>query len=131
MAVAGQGGHGTMHAMPTFHHANLGILPDLAEAEADFLVSILGYRRLEPPSAAADFGARWFEADDGTQVHLSLDPAHTPAAMAHIALEVGDDSEAIAERLTNAGVRFKTAEFDGNRILLCKDPAGNRWELRG
>ena len=66
--------------MPTFHHANLGIPPDLADAEADFLTGILGYRRLEPPQAAADFGARWFEADDGTQVHLSLDPAHAPAA---------------------------------------------------
>jgi catechol 2,3-dioxygenase-like lactoylglutathione lyase family enzyme len=120
-----------MHVMPTFHHANLGIPPDLEEAEADFLVGILGYRRLEPPKAAADFGARWFEADDGTQVHLSLDPDHSPAAMAHIALEVGDDSEAIATRLSDAGVRFKAAEFDGNRIVLCKDPAGNRWELRG
>ena len=116
--------------MPTFHHANLGIPPDLADAEADFLVRILGYRRLEPPKAASDFGARWFEADDGTQVHLSLDPAHTPAAMAHTALEVGDESAAIETRLTDAGVRFRVAEFDGNRILLCKDPAGNRWELR-
>jgi catechol 2,3-dioxygenase-like lactoylglutathione lyase family enzyme len=120
-----------METVPTFHHANLGIPPDVAEAEADFLVGILGYRRLQPPDAAADFGARWFEADDGTQVHLSLDPAHVPAAMAHIALEVGDDSDVIATRLTDAGVRFKAAEFDGNRIILCKDPAGNRWELRG
>jgi hypothetical protein len=116
--------------MPTFHHANLGIPPELAEAEADFLVGILGYRRLEPPQAAADFGARWFEADDGTQVHLSLDPAHTPAAMAHTALVVRGESEAIETRMTKAGVRFKATEFDGNRIILCKDPAGNRWELR-
>jgi hypothetical protein len=116
--------------MPTFHHANLGIPPDLAEDEADFLVGILGYRRLEPPKMAADFGARWFEADDGTQVHLSLDPAHAPAAMAHIALVVGGECDAIITRLTDAGTPFKAAEFDGTRIVLCKDPAGNRWELR-
>ncbi len=116
--------------MPTFHHANLGIPPDLAEAEADFLVEILGYRRLEPPKAASDFGARWFEADDGTQVHLSLDPGHTPAAMAHTAIDVSGESEAIQTRLSAAGIPFKAAEFDGNRIVLCKDPAGNRWELR-
>ena len=116
--------------VPTFHHANLGIPPELADAEADFLVGILGYRRLEPPVAAADFGARWFEADDGTQVHLSLDPAHTPAGMAHTAIDVGGECDAIAARLEDAGIRFKTAEFDGNRIILCKDPAGNRWELR-
>jgi hypothetical protein len=120
-----------MHVMPTFHHANLGIPPDLAEAEADFLVGILGYRRLEPPTSAAGFGARWFEADDGTQVHLSLDASHVPAAMAHTALNVRGESDAIADRLTKAGIRFKAAEFDGNQIILCKDPAGNRWELRG
>jgi catechol 2,3-dioxygenase-like lactoylglutathione lyase family enzyme len=116
--------------MPTFHHANLGIPPDLAEAEAGFLVDILGYRRLEPPKIASDFGARWFEADDGTQVHLSLDPDHAPAAMAHTALEVGDESDAIEERLTRAAIPFKKGEFGGNRILFCQDPAGNRWELR-
>jgi hypothetical protein len=116
--------------MPTFHHANLGIPPDLAEAEADFLVGILGYRRLEPPKMAADFGARWFEADDGTQVHLSLDPAHAPAAMAHIAIAVSGECDAIITRLTDTGTPFKATEFDGTRIVLCKDPAGNRWELR-
>jgi catechol 2,3-dioxygenase-like lactoylglutathione lyase family enzyme len=120
-----------MHDVPTFHHANLGTPPDLAEAEADFLVDILGYRRLEPPKIASDFGARWFEADDGTQVHLSLDPDHSPAAMAHTAIGVRGERDAIETRLTDAGVPFKAAEFDGNRIILCKDPAGNRWELRG
>jgi hypothetical protein len=117
--------------MPKFHHANLGVPPDFAEAEADFLVGILGYRRLAPPQAAADFGARWYEADDGTQVHLSLDPDHVPASMAHTAIDICGESDEVERRLTDAGIPFKTAEFDGNRILLCKDPAGNRWELRG
>ena len=117
--------------MPTFHHTNLGIPPDLADAEADFLVRILGYRRLEPPKTDAGFGANWFEADDGTQVHLSLDPAHAPAGMAHTAIDVGGESDAIARRLHDAAIHFKEAEFDGNRIIFCKDPAGNRWELRG
>jgi hypothetical protein len=120
-----------MHVMPTFHHANLGIPPELAEAEADFLVGILGYRQLDPPKAAADFGARWFEADDGTQVHLSLDPRHTPAAKAHTAIDVHGECDAIVRHLIDAGVRFKATEFDGNRIILCMDPAGNRWEHRG
>jgi hypothetical protein len=117
--------------MPKFHHANLGVPPDLAEAEANFLVGILGYRRLAPPQAAADFGARWFEADDGTQVHLSLDTDHVPASMAHTAIDISGESREVERRLSDAGIPFKTAEFDGNRILLCKDPAGNRWELRG
>lgn len=116
--------------MPTLHHVNLGIPPDRGDAEAEFLVGILGYRRLERPKPDADFGARWFEADDGTQVHLSLDPEHTPAAMAHTALHMGADGDAIATRLSDAGVSFKEAQFDGVWILLCQDPAGNRWGLR-
>jgi catechol 2,3-dioxygenase-like lactoylglutathione lyase family enzyme len=116
--------------VPTFHHANLGIPPHLADAEAEFLVGVLGYRRLEPPESASAFGARWFEADDGTQVHLSLDPDHAPAAMAHTAIEVGSEGDAVEQRLTDAGIPFKSGEFGGNRIVFCQDPAGNRWELR-
>jgi hypothetical protein len=119
-----------MHVVPKFHHANLAVTPDLAEAEADFLVGILGYRRLTPPQAAADFGARWFEADDGTQVHLSLDPDHVPAAMAHTAIDISGERREVERRLTDAKIPFKAAEFDGTRIVLCKDPGGNRWELR-
>ena len=83
------------------------------------------------PKAAADFGARWFEADDGTQVHLSLDPApRTGGDGAHRHRGGRRIARRLQTRLTDAGVRFKIAEFDGNRIILCKDPAGNRWELR-
>jgi hypothetical protein len=116
--------------MPTFHHANLGIPPELAEAEAAFLVEILGYRKLEPPPQATGFGARWFEADDGTQVHLSLDPNHVPAERAHTAISISGEGNLIETRLTDAGVPFTATDFDGNHITLCKDPAGNRWELR-
>ncbi|MGF7236774.1 MAG: VOC family protein [Frankia sp.] len=117
--------------MPRFHHANLGIPPELADAEADFLVGILGYRRLEPPSAALAYGARWFEADDGTQVHLSLDPDHVPAAKAHTAIDVSGECAEIESRLAAADVPFTAGEFNGGRVVICKDPAGNGWELRG
>jgi catechol 2,3-dioxygenase-like lactoylglutathione lyase family enzyme len=115
--------------MPKFHHANLGVPPELADAEADFLVGVLGYRHLEPPPVARSYGARWYEADDGTQVHLSLDPKHVPAAMAHTAIDVS--GEGIEARLTAAGIPFTAGEFGGNRVVNCKDPAGNGWELRG
>jgi catechol 2,3-dioxygenase-like lactoylglutathione lyase family enzyme len=116
--------------MPRFHHANLGVLPETADAEGEFLVDVLGYRRLQPPAAALAFGARWFEADDGTQVHLSLDPGHVPAERAHTAIEVPGQSGEIERRLTAAGVPFSSGEFDGIRVVNCKDPAGNGWELR-
>ena len=76
-------------------------------------------------------GRGWYETDDGTQVHLSPDPDHRPAARAHTALEIGDQLELVATRLRDAGVQFGDNEFDGRRVLFCQDPAGNRWELRG
>ena len=116
--------------MTRLHHVNLGVLPDGADAEAEFL-GVLGYRKVEPSAAAQGFGARWYEIDDGTQVHLSLDPDHRPAKQAHTAVEFGDQLDALAGRLREAGIEFGDNEFDGRRILFCQDPAGNRWELRG
>lgn len=116
--------------MPKFHHANLGVPPELADAEADFLVGVLGYRRLEPPPIASARGARWFEADDGTQVHLSLDSDHIPAAKAHTAIDVTGESAEIESRLAAADIPFTAGEFGGIRLVICKDPAGNGWELR-
>jgi hypothetical protein len=117
--------------MPKFHHTNLGVLPNLADAEGDFLVQVLGYRHVPPPPAALAYGARWYEADDGTQVHLSLDPDHVPAAMAHTAIDVRGECREIEERLVAAGTPFTAGEFGGVRVVQCKDPAGNSWELRG
>jgi catechol 2,3-dioxygenase-like lactoylglutathione lyase family enzyme len=117
--------------MPKFHHANLGVRPDQEDAEAEFLVGILGYRRIQPPPIALGFGARWFEADDGTQVHLSLDPEHRPAARAHTAIDISGECEAIEARLTAAGIEFTAGDSNGQRIVNCADPAGNKWELRG
>jgi catechol 2,3-dioxygenase-like lactoylglutathione lyase family enzyme len=116
--------------MTRLHHVNLGVPTGGADAEAVFLIDVLGYHQVEPPEMAKGFGARWYETDDGTQVHLSEDPDHQPAARAHTAIEFGDQLETVAERLRGAGIEFGENEFDGRRILFCLDPAGNRWELR-
>ena len=77
-------------------------------------------------------GARWFEADDGSQVHLSVDPDHRPAAKAHVAIEYGADLAAVEDRLNQAAIEFQSSERPGfPRIINCQDPGGNRWELRG
>jgi predicted enzyme related to lactoylglutathione lyase len=117
--------------MPRFHHANLAVPADGTAAESDFLVSVLGYRRLEAPKEMAKFNVNWFEADDGSQIHLSVDADHVPAAKAHVAIVLGDELDAVARRLTAKGIdneHFDTP--DGNHVVLCRDPAGNRWELR-
>jgi len=118
--------------VPTFDHANLGVPEGGIEAESVFLVDILGYRRVAaPPDIEARFHPTWFEADDGTQVHLSVDPDHRPAERAHTAVRLGDDLGPAEARLLAAGHRFAVIEGARGRVLFAKDPAGNRWELIG
>jgi hypothetical protein len=118
--------------VPHFHHVNLGVSPGGIETEAVFLVEILGYRPIDPGDELRPRGAHWFETDDGSQVHLSEDAEHRPAARAHVAVDYGRELSEVRSRLAAASWTF--AEFTGaapNQTILCKDPAGNRWELRG
>jgi catechol 2,3-dioxygenase-like lactoylglutathione lyase family enzyme len=113
-----------------FHHVNLGVPVGGAEAEEAFLLDVLGYRRVVAPPGLA-LRARWFEGEDGKQIHLSEDPDHRPAARAHVAVEVEGDLPALEARLEQAGLEHSAFDGDGLRIVFCQDPAGNRWELRG
>src|ERR1700684_1651091 len=101
--------------MARFHHVNLGIPVGGTDAEADFLVGILGYTRLEPPAELASV-AKWFEAADGSQIHLSEDPDHRPAARAHVAIEVGDELDELRSRLKHAGQEYSTFDSEDMRV---------------
>ncbi len=116
--------------MLRFHHVNLGVPVGGLDAEAAFLVDLLTYRPVtltpnDPPVA------RWFESEDGKQIHLSEDPDHRPAARAHVAVDLGDGLADLERRFDRAGCAYEAVNTSDRRILLCKDPAGNRWELRG
>jgi catechol 2,3-dioxygenase-like lactoylglutathione lyase family enzyme len=113
-----------------FHHVNLGVPVGGAEAEEVFLLEVLGYRRAAAPPELA-LQVRWFESEDGKQIHLSEDPDHRPAARAHVAVEVEGDLPALEARLEQAGLEHSAFDGDGLRLVFCQDPAGNRWELRG
>jgi catechol 2,3-dioxygenase-like lactoylglutathione lyase family enzyme len=116
------------------HHVNLGVPVGEAEAEETFLTEVLGYRRVSTPPELADKlarRARWFESEDGKQIHLSEDPDHRPAARAHVAVEVDDDLPLLVARLEQAGVEHSAFDGGGLHVVFCQDPAGNRWELRG
>lgn len=120
--------------MLRLHHVNLGVPVGGAEAEERFLLDVLGYRRVStPPELATEFArqARWFESEDGKQIHLSEDPDHRPAARAHVAVEVEDELPAFVDRLERAGIEHSAFDGGGLHVVFCEDPAGNRWELRG
>jgi catechol 2,3-dioxygenase-like lactoylglutathione lyase family enzyme len=116
------------------HHVNLGVPLGGVEAEEMFLLEILGYRRVPtPPELTNTFArqARWFESEDGKQIHLSEDPDHRPAARAHVAVEVESDLPILVARLDQAGLEHSAFDSGDLHVVFCQDPAGNRWELRG
>jgi catechol 2,3-dioxygenase-like lactoylglutathione lyase family enzyme len=118
--------------MARFHHVNLGVPPDLVEAEIAFLVDTLGYRPVELDDRLKGMGARWYESEDGRQIHLSADPDHRPAARAHVAIEFGPELAEVEARLRAVEVEFDAFERAGfPKVVNCRDPAGNLWELRG
>jgi catechol 2,3-dioxygenase-like lactoylglutathione lyase family enzyme len=114
-----------------FHHVNLGVPTGGIDAQSRFLTDLLGYRIVEVDDAMRGRGVHWFEADDGSQVHLSEDPEHRPAARAHVAIDFGDGLDELATRLSAASWQFTDSGGLGARTLNCTDPSGNRWELRG
>ncbi len=118
--------------MVAFHHVNLGVPVDGVDAEGQFLQDVLGYRRMQVDAPLQQMGVNWFEATDGSQVHLSPDPDHRPAARAHVAVAFGPDLGDIERRLKEAEIDYDSAQRPGFPwVLFCQDPAGNRWELRG
>jgi catechol 2,3-dioxygenase-like lactoylglutathione lyase family enzyme len=118
--------------MPQFHHVNLGVSPDDVDSEVTFLVDILGYRPVPLDPRLKGIGARWYEADDGSQVHLSADPEHRPAARAHVAVTYGAALADVEARLDRATISYDRGQLDGfPPVVMCRDPGGNLWELRG
>jgi hypothetical protein len=118
-----------MGRIPHLHHVNLGIPVGGTDVEAAWLIEVLGYQRLDPDPEMVQRGACWFEGDDGTQIHLSQDPEHRPAARAHVAVEL-DSLEPVRRELDERGQTYRYEDRDTLSVLHCTDPAGNRWELR-
>ena len=114
-------------------HVNLCVPEGGIEAETTWLVDILGYQRAEagPEITRLAGSVYWFEADDGTQVHLTVDPEHHPSKRAHTAIYLGDDLDAVIRKVEATGQEPFSITNDGRRQVFANDPAGNLWELVG
>jgi catechol 2,3-dioxygenase-like lactoylglutathione lyase family enzyme len=115
------------------HHVNLSVPDDSAQVVADWLVDVLKYRPVTPGPDAKQFPVTlwWFEADDGSQIHLTPNAEHRPNAPAHTAIRLDDALDATLARLRDDGQECMAIEFDGERHAFANDPAGNLWELIG
>lgn len=136
--------------MLRLNHVNLGVSVGGRDVEEAFLVEVLGYQRVTyTPEVRArllglgdllpsevrqriEAGEVWFfESEDGSQIHLTEDPDHRPAAQAHVAVDMGADLTQVQEKLAERGIENFALDSEGDRVVFCRDPAGNRWELRG
>jgi catechol 2,3-dioxygenase-like lactoylglutathione lyase family enzyme len=110
-------------------HVSLGVPVGGADIESQFLQA-LGYTRLATPPDAPTTSRR-FEGVDGVQVHLSEDPGHRAPDRAHVAIDLDSGLDEVAGQLSAAGWEYEVFSFEAYRLIWCRDPAGNRWELRG
>jgi catechol 2,3-dioxygenase-like lactoylglutathione lyase family enzyme len=118
--------------MVAFHHVNLSVPEGGVDAEASFLIDVLGYRRIAAGPELERFHPNWFEAHDGSQVHVGVDPDHRPAARAHVAVAFGPGLADVEHHLKEKGIDYNSSQTPGfPSTIFCQDPAGNRWELRG
>src|SRR5512143_2314173 len=95
--------------MPRHHHVNLSVPVGGLDAQRSFLVDVIGYRPLPTPDEvrARGINASWFEADDGSQIHLSEDPNHRSQSYAHVAIELRPDELAVVQRrLAEESIEF-------------------------
>jgi catechol 2,3-dioxygenase-like lactoylglutathione lyase family enzyme len=110
------------------HHVQLAAPPGCEEAARAFFGGLLGLAEVEKPDLLGSRGGVWFAAGP-QQLHIGVEPAHTPARKAHPALAVHAIEE-LARRLAAAGVPVEwDASVPGVRRFYTADPWGNRIEL--
>jgi catechol 2,3-dioxygenase-like lactoylglutathione lyase family enzyme len=107
-------------------HVQVAAPPNCEHEARAFYGGLLGLQELEKPDALKSRGGVWFQAGS-QQLHVGVQPDFQPAAKAHPALST-DDLEALAERLTLAGVEVRWDDALPGRFYT-EDPWGNRLEL--
>jgi catechol 2,3-dioxygenase-like lactoylglutathione lyase family enzyme len=114
--------------MARIHHVTVTVPSEEAIPAGQAFYELLGGTPLvRPEMLAADTPGCWL-GFDGTQVHLIVGDAEPGPA--HMAIDVGDDYDALLVRLTDAGVARRDARKSwGARRCFVRDPAGNLVEL--
>lgn len=107
------------------HHVNLHVPSGGLDAQASFLTDVLGFTRAAAPPELAD-RVRWFDDEDGVQIHLSEVDNDVRLDPGHVAVVLAERFEEVVARLRSAGHEVR----DRGAIAQCHDPSGNAWELR-
>jgi len=109
-------------------HIQLAIPAGTEDICRRFWIDLLGFRELHKPTSLASRGGAWF-ADADTEIHLGIQPDHSPAKKAHPAF-VTDDLDALATNLIAADYPVRwDADIADRRRFFTDDPVGNRIEF--
>lgn len=107
------------------HHVGIEIAPGDIERAAT-LFELLGFERVEPPSALSRF--TWLERG-GTQIHLMPNESPVAAPEGHLAV-VAPEFERTVERLRDAGFEVEPRRAHwGEARASVRAPGGHRVEL--
>jgi catechol 2,3-dioxygenase-like lactoylglutathione lyase family enzyme len=111
-------------------HVQVAAPPGCEPEARRFYGGLLRLRELDKPEPLRSRGGAWFAlGDGGQQLHVGVDEEFASARKAHPALLVSD-VEALAERLTGAGVEVRWDDaLGGVRRFYAEDPWGNRLEF--
>ena len=94
-----------------------------------FFGELLGLAEIEKPEALRQRGGVWFGLG-AHQLHVGVEKPFSPARKAHPALSVASGLDALASRLTAAGVVVVWDEtLPDARRFFSEDPWGNRIEF--
>jgi catechol 2,3-dioxygenase-like lactoylglutathione lyase family enzyme len=115
---------------PALDHVQVAAPPGCEAQARWFYGTLIGLDELEKPGSLRDRGGVWFGLGD-SQLHIGVEAPFAPARKAHPALRcLGDELDAIAERLSDAGAAVRwDSELAGVRRFFTDDPWGNRLEL--
>ncbi|MGH2850720.1 MAG: VOC family protein [Solirubrobacteraceae bacterium] len=105
--------------------------PRGGEAKARwFFGELLGLVEVEKPDSLRARGGVWFTLG-AQQLHIGIEDPFAPARKAHPGFRVSTDSlDAIAERLTSAGIPVTwDTDLPNDRRFYTSDPFGNRLEF--
>jgi catechol 2,3-dioxygenase-like lactoylglutathione lyase family enzyme len=110
------------------HHVQLALPPGGEDDCRRFYIDVLGMSEVAKPPMLAARGGLWLRAGS-LEIHLGVEEEFIPQRKAHPGILV-DDLDALAERLTAAGVSVTWDDaFPGMRRFYSPDNNGNRLEF--
>ena len=109
-------------------HVQIAVPKDLEAQCLRFYREVFGFPEIPKPEELRGRGGAWFQVGD-LQMHIGVDPEHSPKSKRHICFLVDEVARAKAD-VTAAGIAVEEESVaEGLHRIFIRDPAGNRIEI--